>query len=283
MRLLVTGASSFVGAHFCREAALRHAVYGVFHQTPLSLSGVTPLRCDLRHPAAIDRLGSVEPDVVVHMACKVMGNGIETVNRRMMDVVLGLGVPVLYASSTMVHWDADTAYARSRREDEERLADSGLPHAILRPCAPYGPRLKEHKPRHPDCFQRLADWIVRWPCVPVIGDGSTLRQPVHVVDFCRAALALIEQGLSNLAFDAGGPRAIRMDHLVDVVARAVSRDVQRLHVPTALFQLGARFTGGFEPELLEAFSCDDIVDPVPLMEATGVVPRPFSEGARDLR
>jgi len=221
--------------------------------------------------------------VVVHLACKVMGGGIEEVNRRMMDVVLGLEAPVLYASTTMVHWNVDTAYARSRREDESRLEKSGLPYAILRPCAPYGPRLKEHQPRHTESFQRLADWIVRWPCVPVIGDGSTLRQPVHVEDFCRSGLALIEQGLDNRAFDAGGPRAIRMDHLVDVVASALNQEVQRVHLPTSLFKLGARFTGGFEPELLETFSCDDIVDPAPLTEATGVVPRPLSEGARDLR
>jgi len=283
LRLLVTGASSFVGAHFCREAALTHRVHGVFHQTPVSLFGVTPLRCDLRHPAAIDRLGQAQPDVVVHMACKVMGTGIEEVNRRMMDVVLSLGVPVLYASSTMVHWESDTAYARSRREDEQRLSDSGLDFAILRPCAPYGPRLKEHQPRHTESFHRLADWIRRWPCVPVIGDGSTLRQPVHVLDFCLSALMLIERGMGCRAFDAGGPRAIRMDHLVDVLAAALSTEVQRVHIPAALFGLGARITGGFDPELLEAFSSDDIVDPAPLTEATGVSPRPLSEGARDLR
>ncbi len=204
----MTGASSFVGAHFCREAALTHRVHGVFHQTPVALSGVTPLRCDLRHPAAADRLAEVNPELVVHMACKVMGKGVEQVNRRMMDVVLALGVPVLYASSTMVHWDSDTAYARSRREDEKRLAESGLDYAILRPCAPYGPRLKDHQPRHIESFHRLADWIQRWPWVPVIGDGSTLRQPVHVLDFCQSALRLVECGMGRRAFDAGGPRAI---------------------------------------------------------------------------
>ena len=96
-------------------------------------------------------------------------------------------------------------------------------------------------------------------------------------------MRLVECGMGRRAFDAGGPRAIRMDHLVDVLAAALNTEVQRLHVPTMLFGMGARITGGFEPELLEAFSCDDIVDPAPLAEATGVAPRPLAEGARDLR
>ena len=283
MRLLVTGASSFVGAHFCRDAALSHRVLGLYHQTPLSLYGVAPVRCDLRHPAAVDRMKALEPDVVVHLACKVMGKGVEETNRRMLDVVLALEKPVLYGSSTMVHWSSDTAYARSRREDEQRLEASGLPYAVLRPCAPYGPRLASHSPRHTESFHRLADWVKRWPVVPVIGNGATLRQPVHVGDFNAAALALLESGLDGTAYDAGGPRAMRMDHLVDVLAEALSVDTQRLHVPPALFGLGARITGGFEPELLAAFTTDDIVDPAPLTAATGVTPRPFAKGVLDLR
>ncbi len=284
MRLLVTGASSFVGAHFCRDAAVFHRVLGVHHQTPLNLYGVSPRRCDLRHPKALDRLRSLEPDAVVHLACKVMGSSVEETNRQMMDVVLALGRPVLYASSTMVHWSADTAYARSRREDEARLADSGLPFAVLRPCAPYGPKLSSHTPRHKESFHRLADWVRRLPVVPVIGDGATLRQPVHVGDFNAAALALLDGGLSERrSFDAGGPRALRMDHLVDTLAEALGTQVQRLMVPSPLFGLAARCTGGFDPELLAAFTTHDIVDPAPLTAATGVVPRAFAVGALDLR
>ena len=74
MRILVTGASSFVGAHFARMAALEHEVIALHHQTPLMLNGVTPFRCDLRHPAAQERLSALHADVVVPLACKVMGS-----------------------------------------------------------------------------------------------------------------------------------------------------------------------------------------------------------------
>ena len=284
LRILVTGASSFVGAHFCRVAARSHHVLGLHHQTPLGLSGVTPVRCDLRHPAAAERLAGLEVDLVVHLACKVMGEGIEKTNRRWMDVVMSLERPVLYGSSTVVHWPDDTAYARVRREDEERLAKSDLPWAVLRPCAPYGPRLREHQPRHTESFQRLADWIKRFPHVPVPGDGNYRRQPVHVHDFSESALVLIEQGLPSRAFDAGGPEAMSFNTLVDEVGLAVGRQpVRKVHLPPTVFGLLGRVSGGFNPELLAAVVSDDIADPGALAQATGIEPRSFAEGARCLR
>jgi len=145
MRLLVTGGSSFVGAHFCLRAAARHEVTALHHMTPLRLNGVTPLKADLRHARDQARIGALDIDAVVHIACKIQGwapkgedraLAAKAVNRKMMDAVLGLGKPVIYASSTVVHWDQDSPYAQSRREDEQRLKESGLPCAIVRPSAP---------------------------------------------------------------------------------------------------------------------------------------------------
>ena len=283
MRILVTGASSFVGAHFSRLAALEHDVVGIHHQTPLSLNRVTPFRCDLRHPAAVDRLKAQEPDVVVHLACKVMGKGAAEVSRKLMDVVLKLEKPVLYGSSTMVHWPVDVAYANARREDERRLVDSGLSHAILRPCAPYGPRLQSHKPRHKESFHTLAELIERSPVLPVPGDGEYRRQPIHVEDFCLAGLRLLERGLSGQALDAGGAEAISMNELVDQLASALNRSPRVLHLPGWLNRSLGRLRSELDPELLSVFDTDDVADPAALTAATGVVPRSFKEGAGDLK
>lgn len=283
MRILVTGASSFVGAHFSRLAALEHDVVGVHHQTPLSLNRVTPFRCDLRHPAAVDRLQALNPDVVVHLACKVMGKGAAEVSRKLMDVVLELQKPILYGSSTMVHWPVDVAYANARREDERRLVSSGLPHAILRPCAPYGPRLRAHTPRHKESFHTLAEVIERSPVVPVPGNGLYRRQPIHVEDFCRAGLSLVENGLSGQALDAGGSEAISMNELVEQLAQALDRSPRVVHLPAWLNRGLGRLRSELDPELLSVFDTDDVADPSALAEATGVVPRAFRDGAGDLR
>ncbi len=285
MRLLVTGGSSFVGAHFCRRAATGHHVLALHHQTPLALNGVTPVRCDLRHPAAVERLRGLRADAVVHLACKAIGNPeqLTAVNRRLMDVVLALELPVVYASSTVVHWPGDTTYGRCRKEDEERLAAAGVPWVTVRPAAPYGPRLKEHTTGHTESFHTLASFVRSSPFVPIMGDGQVLRQPLHVHDFADAMLALLERGLPDAAFDAGGSQVLTMDAVIDTLAQALGTRPAKLHLPAGLFQRLAGLVGDLDDELTAAFGTDDTVDHRPLEQASGVRLRPFSEGAGDLR
>ncbi|MCB9795806.1 MAG: NAD(P)-dependent oxidoreductase [Alphaproteobacteria bacterium] len=285
MRLLVTGASSFVGAWFCRQAATEHEVLGVAHAAPLSLPGVQTVRLDLTAPGAAAEARALAPDAVVHLAAKVMGSGSAAhpgpalaLNRRMMDLVLGLGVPVVYGSSTCVHWPVDSGYALGRREDEARLAHSGLPWVALRPCAPYGPPLPQHQPRHTESFHVLARLATRAPVVPVIGRGRALRQPVHVEDFNAAALALLRDGLPSRALDAGGAEALSFVEIIRQLGHAVGRRPRILRVPRRLMVAAARLNPDMEPALVAAADTDDLADPTELTALTGVRMRGFTEG-----
>ena len=68
MRILVTGASSFVGAHFALEASREHEVIALYHSTPLSLPRIRSVRIDLTLPRSRSQLRSLKVDVVVHLA-----------------------------------------------------------------------------------------------------------------------------------------------------------------------------------------------------------------------
>jgi NADH dehydrogenase len=292
MRLLVTGGSSFVGAHFCQQAARVHEVVALHHSTPLALNGVTPLRVDLRRQRDAAQLAGVEPDAIVHIACKIKARpkdgqtGAEAAasfNRQMMDAVLSLGKPVVYASSTVVHWARDTPYARSRKEDEQRLADSGLPYAILRPSAPYGPALANHRPSHKESFHTLVELVRHAPLVPVVGDGQYRRQPIHVDDFSAAILALLAlPELPCAAYDAGGPVPLTFDEIIDTIGEAMGKRATKLHLPKALFVQMARFSRDFDPSLLAAMDEDEVADPSAMVAATGVSPRSFRVGVTTL-
>ncbi len=282
MRLIVTGGSSFVGAWFALRAARVHEVFALHHGTPLALPGVTPLRVDLRRTRDRRRLAGLGADAVVHLAAKVKGPAAPALNRAMMDAVLDLNRPVVYASSTVVHWARRTAYGDSRREDEGRLRESGVPHAIVRPSAPYGPRLLGHTPGHRESFHTLAALTCRSRVVPVIGDGRYRRQPLHVDDLSAAILGLLDRGLVGQALDAGGGDAIAFDAIVDTIARAAGRRVVKLHLPKAVFARAARLSADFDPELIAAVDADEVVDNGPLVAATGVRPRRFADGVADL-
>jgi nucleoside-diphosphate-sugar epimerase len=276
--LFVTGASSFVGAHFCRLAALRgFTVRGLWRNTPFLLPGVDSVH------GGLETIEDPRADVVVHLAAKVMADDAREQNRAMLDRVLAWGKPVVYASSTMVHWPLKTAYAESRREDEARVANSGLDYVILRPCAPYGPRLVGHTPAHKESFHTLVDWVKRLPAVPVVGDGRYRRQPVHVDDFNGALLALLERGRWRGAFDAGGPDPLTMRQVIAILGGHAGRWVTpRLRIPARAAWLASHALPNMRPELVRTFAMDDAVDPEPLRAASGVVPRTFEVGSLDL-
>jgi nucleoside-diphosphate-sugar epimerase len=282
MRLLVTGASSFVGAHFCVRASARHEVLALHHSTPMRLNQMTPIKADLRTARDRARVKGEDFDVVVHLATKVKGSGAQQTNRALMDSVLGFGRPVIYASSTVVHWESASPYRESRREDERRLAESGLDWVTVRPSAPYGPRLINHQPRHKESFHTLAEWVQNSRLVPVIGNGCYRRQPIHVHDFADAMLAFLDRGLPGRAFDAGGSQALSFNEIIDTIAGAANRRVKKLHLPKALFVQMARMSGDFDPDLIRSVDEDEAADMYELSEATGVRLRPFSEGVQCL-
>lgn len=280
--LFVTGASSFVGAHFCRLAA-QHGfpVRGLWRNTALNLPGVTAMQGD------VTSVDDPHADVVIHLAAKVMADDAREQNRRMLTHVLGWGKPVVYASSTMVHWPLDVAYAASRREDESRVVESGLDYVIVRPCAPYGPRLAGHNPAHTESFHTLVDWVRRLPAVPVVGNARYRRQPVHVDDFNGAILALLRQDRAGptwrQAYDAGGPDPLTMRELIGILGGNAGRLwTPLLRIPATAAWLAAHAMPSMRPDLVRTFAMDDTVDPGPLTAATGIVPRTFEVGSLDL-
>jgi nucleoside-diphosphate-sugar epimerase len=289
MRVLVTGASSFLGAHLVRWLAENRPgwdVVAVVNRTGLSLQGVRPtvVRSDLTDPAAAAALAEHRPDAVVHQACKVAD---PDVNRAMLATVLDLsrmtGARLVHCSTTQVSWQRKNAYARGRAEEEATVASSGVNHVILRPCAPYGPKLPDHTPAHRESFHLLADLVKTWPAVPMIG-GAQLRQPVHVRDWSDVIARFLDrERLPDAAFDVGGPMAMPFEAIVDRLSLQLGRRVRPIKVPVRLAKVGALFVPGFTPDLMDTFTCDDAVDLGPLVAELGKTDWiRFEDGARDL-
>ena len=284
--ILVTGASSFLGAHLVRHLARdrRWPVIAVVNKTPLHLHrvDVQVVQADLTEPWTHPRRPL---SAVVHMAMKVAD---PAANDAMLNTVLQLcrssGARLLHGSTTQVTWDRRNAYADGRAREEQAIADSGLPHVILRPCAPYGPALPDHQPHHVESFHRLSDWVRRWPVVPVIGTGAQLRQPIHTRDWSDVVARFIErEEMPNRAYDCGGPVAYPFIRLVELMGQVLGRRVRTVKLPVRLFSVASVFVDGLNPDLMSTFTCDDVVDLQPLRTDLGKREWVrFEDGAYDL-
>ena len=287
MKILITGASSFVGAHFALEAVRDHEVIAAYYSTPLSLPRIRSIRVDLCSARAYIQLRKLDIDVVVHLATKIKSqkDAQKTPadhNRAMLEQVIALGKPILYASSTAVHWTRETPYVRSRRSEEERIRSCGLPYGILRPSAPYGPKLIAHTPTHKESFHTLVDMIRYSPIVPMISDGLYKRTPIHVRDFARVGLSMIDMGLDGLELDAGGASILSMKEIIDSIAQKIDTHPRVLPIPKSLFVWLSHLSKNFEGSLIDAIDQDECIDIQPLVFETGVQPRTFEQGLSDL-
>lgn len=78
-KLLVTGASGFLGWNLCSLAQADWQVHGTYCSHEVKISGVNLHHCDLTDFAALDRLfQSVQPDAVIHTAAASKPNFCQT-------------------------------------------------------------------------------------------------------------------------------------------------------------------------------------------------------------
>jgi len=288
--VVVTGASGFLGAHYLKYTVRHHPDWRLVAQvrgTPLGFEHpqIAPVTCDLTWRGAAQVLAEVGGDVVLHMAAAIMEDDAHQLNTAMMQSVLeacrASGARLVYISSSQVHFARLNGYALSKIDDEKAVRDSGLPHVILRPAAPYGPLLPDHNPAREQSMHVLARFIGKLPAVPVIGNGRYTRQPVLVDDFNRAINHFIEsQRYPNVAFDIGGPRAYTMDGIIDVLCDIAGRSVLKVHLPKQLFILASHVVKTFHADLLSTTDCDEEVDSSSLLAELGLDSfTPFERGA----
>lgn len=283
IKVLITGCSSFLGAHTLQHLEKKCQIIGLFHTTKPTFTNSPTLQIDLTQSSAVNELNGISFDWVVHLAGKIQStkeHSATDINRRMLDTVLQLGKPLVYASSTAVHWQHDIPYVKIRREDEQRIINSGIPYAILRPCAPYGPRIRGYIPKHKESFQTLVDAIRHGPFVPVIGDGQYKRQPIHALDFAELIWHCIQNNETNVTFDAAGGSAHTFDEIIRFLQARIHRRRPIIHIPKRIAIIASHLFSNLEPSLVSAMDSSETFDVSEIKERIPL--RGFETGCWDL-
>lgn len=251
MRIFVTGATGFIGAHFVELAlAEGHDVVGLYRSDgPRHRAVIEQLRshgASLRHGDVLDPDSFADTlkgsDVVCHFAAAFRESGADEAYFERMNVegttnvaqaavaagvkrfvhcgtagIYGQRVAGTISESTPIRpWNS---YERSKLAADQRVREiagaAGMEFVILRPTAVYGPR-----------DERLLKLFrsVQKGRFPLFGRGDGRRHMIYVTDLADAFLrACTATSAVNQELIVAGPKAVTLREMLQTIARAANR------------------------------------------------------------
>jgi dTDP-4-dehydrorhamnose reductase len=226
-KLLITGASGFVGGNAAVRGAKAWDVTATFQSHPFRIPGVRSIRLDLEDPDAVRSLVlSLKPRAVIHCAawsrlddCETNRNRTFAINtesvRVLAEACAESGCRLVFTSTDMVfdgekgnYAETDPAYplsvyGESKRAAEETIRGACSDHAIARVALVYGKTVTGGASFSESLLKAWREGTK----TPLFTDQ--FRTPVEVVNLAEALLELASSPFRGTLHTGGADRVDR--------------------------------------------------------------------------
>jgi uncharacterized protein YbjT (DUF2867 family) len=304
MRILLTGASGFIGQHLLQAllAEGHEVICAVRKVKPSNDARLSFIQADFTKDtdksAWLARLSGI--DAVINTVGIFRESGAQTFDKLHVQTPRALFAAcaeshdvhmVVQLSALGADAQADTAYHLSKKAADDYLAALPVRAAIVQPSLVYG---------SDGTSARVFKTLAAMPFAVRFGDAPQLVQPIHIDDVVAAIAALLRRRLyldQDGAASAGtaqriplvGPQALPFTDYLGALRHAMGMHRLRvLRLPGGIARGLARFgrwlPGGLlDPEALRMLDRGNTGDPGPLLRLLGRPARPIASFITDPR
>jgi NADH dehydrogenase len=179
----------------------------------------------------------------------------------------------IYVSSASVVYPRPTPYSLSKQEAEDIVKKSGLAYTVARPTLVYGAQGGQE-------FDMYLAYLARYPVVPFIGRGESLKRPVHVDDVNDGLLAMCgNEKAFRKTYSLSGGEAISIINFSRLCLRMLGHKHKPIvHVPVWLCKMIAAAMGlvmsnpPLNWQVIAGITQDANLDPTDAMKDLGYNP-----------
>jgi uncharacterized protein YbjT (DUF2867 family)/uncharacterized membrane protein YphA (DoxX/SURF4 family) len=283
MRVLIAGASGFVGRHLVEAFAARgHEIICAGRRPPRDAPNgcLQTVTMDFAVPAAdrwVRDLAGV--DVVVNaigILRETASQPFDSLHVRgpiaLFAAASAAGIRrVIQISALGADARAQSRYHRSKHEADRVLMESSMDWVIVQPSLVYGPG---------GTSARLFDMLAALPIIPLPAGGLQMVQPVHIDDLADVVVHLAEDPASlRCVLPVVGPRPLTLKDFLLALRQALGLGVTAtLRVPRACMNTAARLAEWIPGmlltrETLAMLERGNTASAAPLAEQLGHAPR----------
>lgn len=288
-RVVVTGASGFVGTHTCRAlAADGWHVLALVRNAAKAAERLAHMPVEIRVGDILDapylRSSMDGAAAAVHLAAVAIerdGDSYQSANveatRAVIAAACAARVPrLIHMSQNGSDSASPHRFLKSKGIAQDLVTSSPLQWTVLRPSVIFGPE---------DAFVNvLARLALLTPIIlPLPANGATRFQPIAVNDVAAViARRLADENADARTFPLGGPAELTLRQIAERILVAMNVRRQIVGVPTAAVRPFVAALWHLVPkppvttELLDILALDNTVPDNTLMTVFGISPTPFA-------